>query len=94
MSRSELELTLWVFYLNQTPPPPAPDLTVLHAWTPVAGAPPLTAQPRAGNSPAVGTSSSGFSYSASQLGGKVMRPLPLEGLSLVSTFSPTQDTRG
>jgi len=87
MSQSELELNLWVFYLNRKLlSPQCPDLTVLQAWMPVAGVPPPTVQPRAGNSPAVGNSSSSFSSRPSQLGREMMWSLPLEGLRLVDTF--------
>ena len=84
MSQSELELNLWVFYLNRKLlSPQFPDLTVLQAWMPVPGASPPTVQPRAGNSPAVGTTSSSFSSRASRLGREIMWSLPLEGPRLV-----------
>lgn len=87
MSQSELELNLWVFYLNRKLlSPQCPDLTVLQVWMPVAGASPPTVQPRAGNSPAVGNSSSSFSSRASWLESEIMWPLPLEGPRLVDAI--------
>lgn len=87
MSQYELELNLWVFYLNRKLlSPQCPDLTVLQAWMPVAGASPPTVQPRAGNSPTVGNSSSSSSSRASQLGREMMWSLPLEGPRLVGAF--------